>query len=58
LGRFRTSEERSSAIDEFLLELVTLVFVIEHGEQGYEKSSRRLALLKLEKIKRLVSLPA
>lgn len=37
LARFGTSEERNTAIDELLLDLMTLVFVIEHGEEGYEK---------------------
>ncbi|TPI21023.1 MULTISPECIES: hypothetical protein [unclassified Mesorhizobium] len=58
LARFRTSQDRTTAIDEFMLDFVTLVFVIDHGEAGYEKSLRKLTLLKLEKIKRLVSLPA
>ncbi|MET3594640.1 hypothetical protein ABID26_004048 [Mesorhizobium shonense] len=56
LARFRTSESLASAIDEFLLDFVTLVFVVENKEEASEKSLRKLAQLKLERIKRLLAI--
>ncbi|RWA68000.1 hypothetical protein [Mesorhizobium sp.] len=56
LARFRTSESLASAIDEFLLDFITLVFVVENKQESFENSLRRLTLLKLEKVKRLLAI--
>lgn len=56
LAHFRTSESLSSAIDEFLLDFVTLVFVVENKEEASVTSLRKLTQLKLERIKRLLAI--
>ncbi|AZO28369.1 MULTISPECIES: hypothetical protein [unclassified Mesorhizobium] len=56
LARFRTSESLASAIDEFLLDFITLVFVVENKQESFENSLRRLTLLKLERVKRLLAI--
>ncbi|MDX8448275.1 hypothetical protein [Mesorhizobium captivum] len=55
LARFRTSESLASAIDEFLLDFITLVFVVENKQESFENSLRKLAQLKLERVKRLLA---
>ncbi|MCV3210012.1 hypothetical protein OHD62_19405 [Mesorhizobium sp. YC-39] len=55
LSRFKgKSEALSNAIDEFLLDFITLVFLIESGEEGFQTSIRKLARTRLSKIKLLV----
>ncbi|MDX8500694.1 hypothetical protein RFM99_20020 [Mesorhizobium sp. VK4C] len=56
LARFRTSESLASAIDEFLLDFITLVFVVENKQESFENSLRKLAQLKLERIRRLLAI--
>ncbi|RWA81731.1 hypothetical protein [Mesorhizobium sp.] len=56
LAHFRTSESLASAIDEFLLDFVTLVFAVENKEEAFVKSLRKLTQLKLERIKRLLAI--
>ncbi|RWE03109.1 hypothetical protein [Mesorhizobium sp.] len=56
LARFRTSESLASAIDEFLLDFITLVFVVENKQESFENSLRKLAQLKLERIRRLMAI--
>jgi hypothetical protein len=44
LRRFKgRSDQITTAIDEFMLDFMTLVFVIETGEEGFEKPLRKLA---------------
>ncbi|TPK89060.1 hypothetical protein FJ934_25615 [Mesorhizobium sp. B2-4-12] len=59
LHRFKgRSEKTTRAIDEFMLDLKTLVFVVEAGEEGFQKPVRKLARAKLAKLKQLVNVPA
>jgi hypothetical protein len=52
------SQEIAAAVDEFMLDFKTLVFVIESGKEGFEKSIRKLARARLSKIKLLIGVPA
>jgi len=59
LRRFKgRSQEITAAVDEFMLDFKTLVFVIESGKEGFEKSIRKLARARLSKIKLLIGVPA
>ncbi|WP_246677590.1 hypothetical protein [Mesorhizobium sp. B2-3-12] len=56
LARFRDrSEQTKRAIEEFMLDFKTLVFVVETGEEGFQKPIRKLARARLAKLKHLVS---
>ena len=59
LRRFKgKSQAVTAAIDEFMLDFMTLVFVVETGEEGFEKPVRRLARARLSKLERLVNVTA
>lgn len=59
LGRFKgKSQAVDTAIDEFMLDLMTLVFVVETGEERFEKPLRRLARTRLAILKHLVTVTA
>lgn len=59
LRRFRgRSETINTAIDEFMLDFMTLVFVVETGEEGFEKPIRKLAGTRLANLKLLMNVPA
>lgn len=59
LRRFRgKSQAVTTAIDEFMLDFMTLVFVVETGEEGFEKPLRKLARTRLAKLKLLVNVTA
>lgn len=59
LRRFKgRSREVSAAIDEFMLDFMTLVFVVESGEEGFEKPVRKLARTRLSKLERMVTVMA
>lgn len=59
LRRFKgRTDEIDTAIDEFILDFMTLVFVVETGEEGFEKPVRELAGTRLSKLKHLVNVPA
>ncbi|WP_246696127.1 hypothetical protein [Mesorhizobium sp. SARCC-RB16n] len=59
LLRFKDrSEKTARTIDEFMLDFKTLVFVIEAGEEGFQKPVRKLARARLAKLKQLVKVPA
>ncbi|AZV23746.1 MAG: hypothetical protein EOS73_32760 [Mesorhizobium sp.] len=59
LRRFKgRSREVAAAIDEFMLDFMTLVFVVENGEAGFEKPVRKLARTRLSKLERLVTVMA
>ena len=59
LRRFKgRSETVTAAIDEFMLDFMTLVFVVEAGEEGFEKPTRKLARTRLSKLRQLVGVPA
>ncbi|MBZ9944658.1 hypothetical protein LB533_26545 [Mesorhizobium sp. BR1-1-13] len=52
------SETTIKAIDDFLLDFMTLVFVVESGEEEFQGSVRKLARLKLKKLKRIATILA
>ncbi|WP_246675261.1 hypothetical protein [Mesorhizobium sp. B2-3-4] len=52
------SEKTTLAIDEFMLDFKTLVFVVETGEDGFRQPLRELALSRLRKLEALVGVPA
>ena len=59
LRRFKgKSQAVTAAIDEFMLDFKTLVFVVETGEEGFEKPVRKLARARLAKLQRLVNVAA
>ncbi|MFC3324329.1 hypothetical protein [Mesorhizobium cantuariense] len=59
LRRFKgRSEKVAAAIDEFMLDFMTLVFIVETGEEGFEKPLRKLARTRLSDLKHLVSVSA
>ncbi|WP_292459088.1 hypothetical protein [Mesorhizobium sp.] len=59
LRRFKgRSRGVSAAIDEFMLDFMTLVFVVESGEEGFEKPVRKLARTRLSKLERMVTVMA
>ncbi|WP_245497864.1 hypothetical protein, partial [Mesorhizobium sp. M7A.F.Ca.CA.001.08.2.1] len=59
LRRFKgRSREVAAAIDEFMLDFMTLVFVVENGEEGFERPVRKLARTRLSKLERLVTVTA
>jgi hypothetical protein len=59
LRRFKGgSREVELAVDEFMLDFMTLVFVVENGEEGFEKPIRKLARTRLSKLERLVTVAA
>lgn len=55
LARFGTSEESRTAIDEFLLDMMTLEFVVAAGGSKSENALRELAQWKFEKVRRIVT---
>jgi hypothetical protein len=59
LRRFKArSHTLAEAIDEFMLDFKTLVFVVEIGGDGLEKPIRAMARDKLSTIRQLVSVAA
>ncbi|QND63638.1 hypothetical protein HB777_06800 [Mesorhizobium loti] len=59
LRRFKgRSQVVTAAIDEFMLDFKTLVFVVESGEQGFRKSLGKLARARLSKLRHLVNVAA
>ncbi|ESY90774.1 hypothetical protein [Mesorhizobium sp. LNHC229A00] len=59
LRRFSDRPEQTTrAIDEFMLDFKTLVFVVEAGEENFQKPVRKLARARLAKLKQLVNVPA
>ena len=59
LRRFKgRSQEITAAIDEFMLDFKTLVFVVETGEEGFQKSLGKLTRARLLKLKQLVNVAA
>ncbi|MBZ9707785.1 hypothetical protein LB543_13740 [Mesorhizobium sp. ESP7-2] len=59
LRRFKDrSEQTARAIDEFMLDFKTLVFVVETGEEGFQKPIRKLARARLATLEQLVNVPA
>ncbi|WP_246691957.1 MULTISPECIES: hypothetical protein [unclassified Mesorhizobium] len=59
LRRFKgKSQAVATAIDEFMLDFVTLVFVVETGEEDFEKPLRKLARTRLAILRHLVTVTA
>ena len=59
LRRFKgKSQEVAAAIDEFMLDFKTLVFVVETGEEGSQKSLREMARARLSRLRQLVNVAA
>lgn len=59
LRRFKgKSQPVATAIDEFMLDFMTLVFVVETGEDEFEEPMRKLARTRLAKLRQLVSVAA
>ena len=59
LRRFKgKSQAVDTAIDEFMLDFKTLVFVVETGEAGSQKSLRELARVRLSRLRQLVNVAA
>ena len=59
LRRFKgKSQAVATAIDEFMLDFMTLIFVVEAGEERFEKPLRRLARTRLAILKHLVTVTA
>ncbi|QKD02926.1 hypothetical protein EB235_16610 [Mesorhizobium loti R88b] len=59
LRRFKgKSQEVATAIDEFMLDFKTLVFVVETGEEGSQKSLRELARVRLSNLRQLLNVAA
>ncbi|MGO4637704.1 hypothetical protein AB4Z43_04635 [Mesorhizobium sp. 2RAF45] len=59
LRRFKgKSQAVDTAIDEFMLDFMTLIFVVEAGEERFEKPLRRLARTRLAILKHLVTVTA
>lgn len=52
------SQTLAAAIDEFMLDFMTLVFVVETSEEGFEEPIRQLARTRLSKLRQLVNVPA
>lgn len=59
LRRFEgRSREITAAIDEFMLDLKTLVFIVETGEEEFQKSLVKLTRARLSKLQHLVGVAA
>ncbi|MFD2052861.1 hypothetical protein ACFSQT_06975 [Mesorhizobium calcicola] len=59
LRRFKgRSQTVTAAVEEFMLDFMTLVFVIEAGEDDFEKPIRKLARSRLSNLKQLVNVAA
>ncbi|MFB9981194.1 hypothetical protein ACFSQQ_19750 [Mesorhizobium kowhaii] len=59
LRRFKgRSQMITAAIDEFMLDFMTLVFVVETGEEGFENPIRKLARGRLSNLNQLVNVAA
>ncbi|UVK51849.1 hypothetical protein DBIPINDM_005168 [Mesorhizobium sp. AR02] len=59
LRRFKgRSEVVTAAIDEFMLDFKTLVFVVETGAAGFQKSLGNLARTRLSNLQHLINLAA
>ena len=60
LRRFKGNKSPAvtAAIDEFMLDFMTLVFVVETGEEGFEKPLRKLVRTRLAILKHLVVVKA
>ncbi|MBN9217700.1 MAG: hypothetical protein J0I79_07085 [Mesorhizobium sp.] len=43
------------AVEEFLIELMTLAFAVEAGLEGFQDSARRLARMRLYRLKLLLA---
>ncbi|UCI10549.1 hypothetical protein [Mesorhizobium sp. B1-1-8] len=56
LSQFKgSSQALSDAVDEFLLELMTLAFLLEAGREAFHHSARRSARIRLSRVKLLLS---
>ena len=49
------SRGAAAAADEFLIEMMTLVFLVETGREAFQNSARRLARLRLGRVKILIA---
>ena len=59
LRRFKGgSQDVTAAIDEFMLDFVTLVFVVEVGQDDFERPIRKLARTSLSTLNHLVNVAA
>ncbi|WP_244571356.1 hypothetical protein [Mesorhizobium carmichaelinearum] len=59
LRRFEgKSQEVTAAIDDFMLDFKTLVFVVETGEAGSQKSLRELTRVRLSNLRQLLNVAA
>jgi hypothetical protein len=59
LRRFKgRSETVTTAMDEFMLDFMTLVFVVETSEDEFEKPIRELVRVRLSSLRQLVNVPA
>ncbi|SDA89120.1 hypothetical protein [Mesorhizobium qingshengii] len=59
LRRFHgRSQEVTAAIDEFMLDFKTLVFIVETAGEGFQKSLRKLARARLSKLRHMVNVTA
>lgn len=59
LRRFNgRSQAVTAAIDEFMLDFKTLVFVVETGEEGFRKSLGKQARSRLSNLEQLVNVAA
>jgi len=55
LSQFKSgSNAASEAVDDFLIELMTLVFLVDAGREAFQNSARRLAYMRLSKVKLLL----
>jgi hypothetical protein len=52
------SEPVRLAVDEFMLDFLTLVFVIESGENAFEQPAREMARTRLSDLRQLMSVAA
>jgi hypothetical protein len=54
LAQFKgTSQELAGAVDEFLLDMMTLEFLLEAEREAFHNSARRLARMRLTMVKLL-----
>ncbi|MBZ9675686.1 hypothetical protein [Mesorhizobium sp. ES1-1] len=52
------SEPIQAAIDDFMLDFRTLVFVVESGEDGHARTARKLARARLASLQQLMGVEA
>ncbi|WP_245525851.1 hypothetical protein [Mesorhizobium sp. M00.F.Ca.ET.216.01.1.1] len=51
LSSFKGSQATTQAIEDFLIDLMTLVFLVETGRDAFQNAARHLARKRLSKIK-------